>query len=443
MDKFFIQAAFKSLDDIDKTENINIKKALIESRLKEKEKREKKYPLGKGECLNICAGNPDINTAAFNHATTINDGSPVVGLGEALDNDELYDKYVGKTVAISPDNKNYHDQVGEITGLVDGGNSFEDSKWELYLSQGTRLELPGKQLILEEKKIAESVEDDLKELDKIKKSLNATLSEDLISTKNKFDLRSDEDIKDAKEKLDKNKEPDKQEFIVVHPLNVHKKAEAGDAILQCNNCKETYYLNKEELVSDQGNLEENKVYNIDYQCDHCGANDGYVYVGDLATQDSEEAQKLTQDVKNEEDTENDLSSLPLEPIDNVEEPEEIVEESFDNLINSYGNKLYENLKSYKTTSITQTDRNKYVVEGIITLNDDKSHSTSFLLEVLKNNNNKILFKGGNSTLVESISPFRFVGSIKDKKLIFESMRYRYVENLNKEKYLVEGIEKNK
>lgn len=213
--------------------------------------------------------------------------------------------------------------------------------------------------------------------------------------------------------------------------------------MQCNNCKETYYLNKEELVSEQGNLEQNKVYNIDYQCDHCGANDGYVYVGDLATQDSEEAKKLEQDVKNEEDTENDLSSLPLEPIDNVEEPEEIVEESFDNLINSYGNKLYENLKSYKTTSITQTDRNKYVVEGIITLNDGKSHSTSFLLEVLKNNNNKILFKGGNSTLVESISPFRFVGSIKDKKLIFESMRYRYVENLNKEQYLVEGIEKNK
>ena len=93
MDKFFIQAAFKSLDDIDKEENKEIKKALIESRLKEAKKRKtKKYPLGKGEHLNTCAGDPDINTAAFNHATSINNGSPTTGLGEDIEKQKLEEK---------------------------------------------------------------------------------------------------------------------------------------------------------------------------------------------------------------------------------------------------------------------------------------------------------------------------------------------------------------
>lgn len=86
MDKFFIQAAFKSLDEIDLEENKQIKQALVESRLKEKalrEKKRKKYPLAKGEHLNTCAGDPDINTAAFNHATDIGASSPSTGLGES------------------------------------------------------------------------------------------------------------------------------------------------------------------------------------------------------------------------------------------------------------------------------------------------------------------------------------------------------------------------
>ena len=91
MDKFFIQAAFKTLDDIDKEENKEIKKALIESRLKEKKKREKKYPLGKGEHLNTCAGDPDVNTAAFNYATTLNTDSATTG-ALAEDKEKLEEK---------------------------------------------------------------------------------------------------------------------------------------------------------------------------------------------------------------------------------------------------------------------------------------------------------------------------------------------------------------
>lgn len=87
MDKFFIQAAFKSLDDIDKEGNENIKEALLESRRRERARRKSRsdsYPLAKGEHLNTCAGNPDINIATFNHATDVGASSPTTGLGENI-----------------------------------------------------------------------------------------------------------------------------------------------------------------------------------------------------------------------------------------------------------------------------------------------------------------------------------------------------------------------
>ena len=441
MDKFFIQAAFTSLDDIDKEENKEIKRALLES-------REKEY-------LKRCAGNPEKNTAAFNHATTIGGSSPASGLGESLDEDELWDSYVGKQVIIKPTNEEYHDQVGEISGLVDSGNSFDESTWEIYLSNGTRLELPGTELSLNDSlqskvadvKLDESIAGDLKELDRIQKELmsqlseSKSLSEDVHSSKNKFNLRDEEDVKAAKEKLNKKEDSKEKEFVVVHPLNVHKDAKSGDAILQCENCKETYYIDKDELVSEQGELEPDKVYNIDYQCEHCGSNDGYVYVGDLATQDSEEAQEIANSKENEVENVSDNSTL--EPVEDTEEPEEIVEESFDKLINSYGRKIYENLEAYKTTGIRQDNRNEYIIEGIITLNNGKTHNTSFLLETLKKGKNRFLFKCGNKDLFESGSPFRFNAHTENKKLIFETLRYRYVENLNDKNYLVEGFERNK
>lgn len=102
MDKFFIQAAFKSLDEIDLEENKQIKQALVESRLKEKalrEKKRKKYPLAKGEHLNTCAGDPDINTAAFNHATDVGASSPSTGLGEDIEGLKPLDEKLPKDLA--------------------------------------------------------------------------------------------------------------------------------------------------------------------------------------------------------------------------------------------------------------------------------------------------------------------------------------------------------
>lgn len=104
MDKFFIQAAFKSLDDIDKKGNEEIKKALLESRNRERAKRKSKfksYPLAKGEHLNPCAGNPDINIAAFNHATDVGASSPSMGLGEDIEGLQSLEEKLPKDLAMA------------------------------------------------------------------------------------------------------------------------------------------------------------------------------------------------------------------------------------------------------------------------------------------------------------------------------------------------------
>lgn len=732
MDKFFIQAAFKTLDDIDKEENINIKKALIESRLKEKKKREKKYPLGKGEHLNTCAGNPDINTAAFNHATTINDGSPVVGLGEDIEKQKLEEKipkelknaykrnnkslYASKLDYDNPENiaiklghsdndiKNnespidfenaeykiiskeeaheyekprnrwhlilyykdgvedapqalrfdrtgkplekfnfsswgskgkdlpldskgdrinlstllpiywlienadiiyYTDELDHLNDkyfkdlkkeddpnkdvknildywdssltsdekraintfnlwfdnmseyekraqIIRGIKQLEDKlnysyynnsdkeiikkrikllkrllyknispseyetlktilmnddpksrrfpinlklarvialknnlkkkinafkvkaplaqeekgytndwNYNYYNEQIVKLEGQIKKLeqdierykeklnSLDKDKLNRQVEDEVNklgdEIEKIDKELTGYGLKSVFKEsvdKTKFNLKDPEDIEEAKKiKEEKGSEDD---LVIIHPALNHKKPAPGNAIITCKDCDEVFYLDKKELKQDPNDPE---TYNKDLQCENCGAQNGYDYVGDVALKDTESAKEAIKekDISLEDDfdsKDNDNDVKELEPIDNTEEPEEIIEESFDKLVNKYLNKIYENIDFYKTVSITQTDRNNYLIEGIFKLSDNNKIKTSFLLEAIEKKNNNITLKGSNGILSEEKEPFEIKGKVDDKKLMFESFKYKYVENIDKEQYLVEGLEIN-
>ena len=735
MDKFFIQAAFKTLDDIDKEENKEIKKALIESRLKEKKKREKKYPLGKGEHLNTCAGDPDINTAAFNHATSINNGSPTTGLGEDIEKQKLEEKipkelkkaykrnnkslYASKLDYNNPENvamklgyndddivynespidfenaeytiiskKEAHeyekprnrwhlilyykdgvedapqalrfDRTGKplekfefrpwlwgskgknfpfdskgnriylntllpISWLIENAdviyytdeldhlndkyfkdlkkednpnkdvknaldywdsslnsdekrarntfnlefdnmseyerrtqiirkikelekrlnlNYYDNSEKEIFKKQIKLLKkllyknispseyktlkdilvLPDPEdrkyfpinlklarvialknnlkkkikvfkekapLAQEEKgytnnwdykfynkriadleaqikkleqdmeyykeklnsldkdRLNKQVEDEVDklgdEIEKIDKELTGYGLKSVFKEsvdKTKFNLKDPEDIEEAK-KI-KDEEDSKDDLVIIHPILNHKKPHPGDAIVTCKDCDEVFYLDKNELKQDPDDPD---IYNKDLQCENCGAQNGYNYVGDVALKDTESAEEAIkerddslEDDFDSKDSDNDVKEL--EPIDNTEEPEEIIEESFDKLVNKYLNKIYENIDFYKTSSITQTDRNNYLIEGIFKLNDNNKIKTSFLLEVTEKKNNGITLKGSNEILAESKEPFEIKGKVDNKKLMFESFKYNYVENIDKEQYLVEGLEEN-
>ena len=263
--------------------------------------------------------------------------------------------------------------------------------------------------------------------------------------KNKFNLNNPDDVKEAIERKDNPEKED--DLVIIHPLLNHKKPSPGNAILTCKDCNEVFYFDKNELKQDE---EDPTVYNKDIQCENCGAQDGYDYVGDVSLKDTESAKEAEQERKDieqddfvDEESKEQPKEPELEPVDDLEEPDEIVEESFDKLANKYFNKIYENISSYKTVGISQEDRNKYLIEGILTNKDRKEEKVSFLLETLKRNKDKVVLQGSLKELIENKAPFRFCGRIADNKLLFESMRYRYVENIDKDKYLVEGLEINK
>lgn len=344
MDKFFIQAAFKSLDDIYKDENSEIRKALTESRQREIKKRK--------EFLKQCVGNPEVNKDAFNHATDVGASSPTTGLGENID-------------------------------------------------------------------------------------------------KTKFNLKDQEEVEEAIAK--KNEGNTEEDLVIIHPLLNHKKPSPGNAIITCNSCGEVFYLDKNNLKQDE---EDPSVYNKEMQCENCGANDGYEYIGDVSLADTPSAEKVKEeraDIEGDnfiDDTEDKVKDVAEENLEEVpeeeteeEEVEEFIEESFDRLINKYAQRIYENLKEYKTSSVSKNN-NTYIIEGKLTLNNGDAKNTEFLLEEIYNSKKYKCFKGHNKDLVESKAPFRFVSHIKNGKLIFESFKYRYPEKIDKEYYLIEGFERN-
>lgn len=110
--------------------------------------------------------------------------------------------------------------------------------------------------------------------------------------------------------------------------------------------------------------------------------------------------------------------------------EEIDEESMDDLGESYLRKVYENVKSYKTTNSYVRD-NKIILEGVITFTSGTKKTTGFILESHSANRyGKVSFTGYNSHLTNNKSAYLFEGKVKDKRLIMEKLTYKYRLNEN-------------
>jgi len=118
-----------------------------------------------------------------------------------------------------------------------------------------------------------------------------------------------------------------------------------------------------------------------------------------------------------------------------DEFDEFDEESFDELGESYLKKVYENVNSYKTTSIKQSGK-QFIVEGIIEFKSGSKKNTSFVFESLKRRNKTIL-EGFNKQIARANKSFRVTCNVTDKKLVCERLNYRYRSN----KTLVEGFVK--
>lgn len=114
--------------------------------------------------------------------------------------------------------------------------------------------------------------------------------------------------------------------------------------------------------------------------------------------------------------------------DNFEDVDfdEFDEESFDELGERYLKKVYENVKSYKTSSGSMKN-DKLKLEGVITFNSGKQAKTTFLFEgasILKNGTLKLI--GENKNFSDKKNAFGLRGRVSGNKLMVESFNYNYI-----------------
>lgn len=133
------------------------------------------------------------------------------------------------------------------------------------------------------------------------------------------------------------------------------------------------------------------------------------------------------EVKDEIEAEQ-VSDEEVEDEDNFEDVDfdEFDEESFDELGEQYLKKVYENVKSYKTSSGSMKN-DKLKLEGVITFNSGKQAKTTFLFEgasILKNGTLKLI--GENKNFSDKKNAFGLRGRVNGNKLMVESFNYNYL-----------------
>lgn len=121
--------------------------------------------------------------------------------------------------------------------------------------------------------------------------------------------------------------------------------------------------------------------------------------------------------------------------------DEFSEEDFDELGESYLKKVYENVDSYRTTSVN-TKGNKLFVEGLIKFNSGKEKKTSFVFEsrtITKSGKAKLI--GENLQISRGHKSFKLTGTINNGKFISESLNYNYRVKNGSESQRVYGTAK--
>lgn len=139
----------------------------------------------------------------------------------------------------------------------------------------------------------------------------------------------------------------------------------------------------------------------------------------LDSDDAEDFEALKDEI--EEAGDEAADEEPLEDTEEAEEEfDEFDEESFDGLGESYLRSCYENVTNFKTSSIA-SQGNKLFIEGIIKFDSGNEKKTNFVFESIGNNK----FEGYNEQISRGKKTFKLSGSVKDNKLVCESLNYNY------------------
>ena len=133
----------------------------------------------------------------------------------------------------------------------------------------------------------------------------------------------------------------------------------------------------------------------------------------LDSEDEEDFEALKDEMEESEE------SIEEEPFDE-EEFEDFDEESFNGLGESYLKRCYENVKGFKTTSVSSKGK-KLFIEGIIKFDSGNIKETQFVFESL----GKGKFEGYNKQISRGKKTYKLSSSVKNNKLVCESLNYNY------------------
>lgn len=178
--------------------------------------------------------------------------------------------------------------------------------------------------------------------------------------------------------------------------------------------------------------------------DEVGESNGEEMIAPLS---DEEVSKLSGDSEEEETVEDEEEVVDEFPEDEEEfEFDEVQEESFNRLVGNYLNNVYSNAKSFKLKEAKSID-GQLKITGTIDFKSGKSKDTTFIFEKVANRKsiakNKARFVGLNETFTDKKNAYVLRVSVKDKKLVAESLRYDYPAKgkLNESVKTVKGLVK--
>ena len=110
--------------------------------------------------------------------------------------------------------------------------------------------------------------------------------------------------------------------------------------------------------------------------------------------------------------------------DEQEDEEDFDESLFESLVDRYCQRVYDNVRDFKTTSCSKKDKN-FIVEGILHYTNGKKAKTTFTFKEAKTTNGKRRFVGLNETFSKDNKAFTLLVSTDNKKLLSESLSYKY------------------
>ena len=275
-------------------------------------------------------------------------------------------------------------------------------------------------------------------------SVEQPSKKDVLQESELINVGDKEEIEKGKDIIEKGKENDDTiEQIVdvdAETIGELKDSYIGNVILQCPICRTLLYKKPDALEQSEDDAE---IYNVEEECPHCGAKEGFYLVGQVASLE-------VKGVEKEETTGKDVSELTVSDDDQdtvkvEKETEEVTFESldetkFNKLVNKYVKNIYENVEDYTTTSgSVDDDNNKLVIEGVITYKSGKTANTKFMFESISMTKDQtIKFKGLNETFIKAKKPFTLVATVKDNTLNCEALNYNYTVKVNEELKKVKG-----